>query len=92
MASARTDAKPELFYIELANPEKVHDVREIDPILTPGSPINPGIRFSVAPDGKSAVFGTWRKHAVIRLLEHFERPFLLERLGLSRPPDAAGVR
>ncbi len=86
----RTDTgMPVLFYIEVANPDKVHDVREIDPVLMPGSPVNPGIRFSVAPDGKSAVYGTYRRHTAMRLLEHFEPPSLMERLGLRwRPTEA----
>jgi hypothetical protein len=80
---------PMLSFIELANPDRVHDVREIDPVLTPGCPLNPGVRFSVASDGKSAVFGTNRKHTTLRVLEHFEPPSLLERLGLrSRPTEA----
>lgn len=89
----RTDTGiPMLFYLEVANPDKVHDVREIDPVLMPGSPVNPGVRFSVAPDGKSAVFGTFRRHTAIRLLEHFEPPPLLERLGLRPRPDDADLR
>jgi hypothetical protein len=86
----RTDrGTPVLFYIELTNADKVHDIRDIDPVLTPGSRFNPGIRFSVAPDGDSAVFGTFRRHSAIRLLEHFEPPSLLERLGLRARPDGA---
>ena len=75
-------ADPILFYIDIAQPDTVHDVRELDPVFTPDYQYNPGVRFSVAPDGKTAIVGTWRRQTTVQLLENFQRPSLLRQLGL----------
>lgn len=49
----------------------------------PGARLNPGIRLSVAPDGKRVVYGSYQAHTNLWLMEGFapERG-LLSRLGL----------
>jgi eukaryotic-like serine/threonine-protein kinase len=80
----KTDTpNPVFFYVDLSNPKFVRDVRELDSVHAPGSPIRPGIRFSVAPDGKTAVYSTYRRRTSIQMLENFDTPSLFERLGLT---------
>jgi dipeptidyl aminopeptidase/acylaminoacyl peptidase len=49
----------------------------------PGGRMTPGVRFSLAPDGESLVYGTYREHKNLWLMEGFEpERGLLSRLGL----------
>jgi Tol biopolymer transport system component len=73
-----------LFFIDLANgKEKV--VGDLGKDFRPGSDLNPSIRFSLAPDGKSFVYGASTLKSNLWLLEGFEpKTDLLSRVGLRR--------
>jgi Tol biopolymer transport system component len=68
-----------LFSIDLAT-LKVKDIRELDEDLAPASDYGPGIRFSVAPDGKSIAYSAADMKSSLWLLEGFQQPSLLQRL------------
>jgi serine/threonine protein kinase/Tol biopolymer transport system component len=62
-----------LFSIEIAtDAEKVIGPISLD--FTPRSFIHPSIRFSLAPDGKSFVYGSARSRTNLWMLEGFTRP------------------
>jgi Tol biopolymer transport system component len=71
-----------LFFIDLATGiEKV--VGDLGKDFRPSSYLNPGIRFSLAPDGKSFVYGAVNPKSNLWLLEGFEpKTDLLSRFGL----------
>jgi serine/threonine protein kinase len=48
-------------------------IRTFDPDVTFGTPWNPGVRASLAPDGSSLLTTVWRPHADIWMLEGFDR-------------------
>ena len=62
---------------------KVSDIRELGRDLAPRSDQNPGVRFSVAPDGKSIAYTTAVYKSSLWMLEGFRQPGLLSRLGLN---------
>lgn len=68
-----------LFSLDLAT-LKVKDVRELGEDLAPSSDYSPGIRFSVAPDGKSIAYSAADMKSSLWLLEGFQQPSLLQRL------------
>ena len=53
---------------------KPADIGEISKEFAPASPLNPGFRLSIAPDGKSAIYTTAIPKSNIWLLEGFEPP------------------
>lgn len=71
-----------LFWLDVTTGTKT-DLGDIGKDSPPRSSLNPGIRFSLAPDGKSFVYPSARIRANLWMLEGFnEQPSLLERLGL----------
>jgi Tol biopolymer transport system component len=71
-----------LFFIDLAT-EQERVVGDLGKEFPPGSSFAPGIRFSLAPDGKSFVYGALSQKSNLWLLEGFEpKTDLLSRLGL----------
>jgi WD40 repeat protein len=74
--------KPTLFSLNIST-MKVSDIRELGSDLAPYTDVGPGIRFSVAPDGKSIAYTTHVSKSNLRILEGFRQPGLLSRLGLS---------
>jgi Tol biopolymer transport system component len=79
----RRDGEREvLFFMDLATGKK-KVVGELDKDFRPVSDLNPGIRFSLAPDGKSFVYSAADQKSNLWLLEGFEpKTDLLSRLGL----------
>jgi Tol biopolymer transport system component len=53
---------------------KPADIGEIAKEFAPASPLNPGFRLSIAPDGKSAIYTTAIPKSNIWLFEGFEPP------------------
>jgi len=76
--------KTTLFSLDIAT-LKSTDTHELGKDLAPRSDLNPGIRLSVAPDGKSITYATSTFKSNLWLLEGFRQPGLLSRLGLTRP-------
>lgn len=79
----REQGQATLFAVDVATGKG----KTIGPVgdITPGSPLTPGIRFSLSPDGKSFITSVIRRRSDIWMLEGFDyRPSLLERLGLRR--------
>jgi hypothetical protein len=71
-----------LFFIDVATGAQ-RDVGDVGKEFRPSSSQNPGVRFSLAPDGKSFVYGTAKSRSNLWMLEGFDRKAaLLERLGL----------
>jgi Tol biopolymer transport system component len=50
---------------------KVHDIKQLDSSLKPDSPLNPGIRFSLAPDGKSFAYSIYKRESSLWMLQGF---------------------
>jgi Tol biopolymer transport system component len=83
MYGIRQDGERQLlFSIDLATgKEKV--VGDLGKDFRPDSSLGPGIRFSLAPDGKSFIYGVRNDKSNLWLLEGFEpKTDLLSRLGL----------
>ena len=73
-----------LFFIDLATGQE-KAVGGLGKENGPGLGWEPGISFSLAPDGKSFVYGVIKVKSNLWLMEGFEsRPGFLERLGLRR--------
>jgi hypothetical protein len=49
----------------------VHDIKQLDSSLKPDSPLNPGIRFSLAPDGKSFAYSIYKRESSLWMLQGF---------------------
>jgi dipeptidyl aminopeptidase/acylaminoacyl peptidase len=60
-------------------------IRELGKDLRPKSNLNPGIRFSLAPDGKSVVYSTAKSRNDIWMLQGYRQPGWLSRF--SRVPQ-----
>jgi Tol biopolymer transport system component len=71
-----------LFSVDLAT-EKEKVIGDLGNDFRPAAMFDPGVRFSLAPDGKSFVYGTSNDRYNLWLLEGFEpKTDLLTRLGL----------
>jgi hypothetical protein len=89
----RHGGRQTLFSIELANgTERI--IGEISGDLLPGSNLSPGIRLSLAPDGKSFIYATGKFRSNLWTLEGFNpKPTpafdsgLLRRMLHSRPQE-----
>jgi hypothetical protein len=58
-------------------------IGNVGPDIRPRSNLNPAVRLSLAPDGKSLVFGTLKSRSSLWMLEGFAiKSGLLARLGL----------
>jgi hypothetical protein len=68
-----------LYSLEIAT-AKEKTIGEFSTDFTPRSSSNPGVRLSVAPDGKSILFGALRGSQSLWMLEGFERPTWLDEL------------
>jgi serine/threonine protein kinase/Tol biopolymer transport system component len=73
-----------LFSLDVATgAEKI--IGETSTDFLPGSNLSPSIRLSLAPDGKSVVFGAGKFKTNLWMLEGFAKtPSLLQRLGFER--------
>ena len=78
-------ARQLLFSVDVATgAEKI--VGETAGDFPPGSNLSPSIRFSLAPDGKSFVYGSGKFTTNLWMLEGFgAKQGLLQRLGFRRP-------
>jgi Tol biopolymer transport system component len=74
--------KTTLFSLNIST-MKVSYIRELGRDLAPYCDVCPGIRFSVAPDGKSIAYTTAVSKSNLWILEGFRQPGLLSRLGLN---------
>ena len=63
---------------------KMKDLRDLGHELAPASDYGPGIRFSLAPDGKSIAYSVADIRSTIWLLKGFHQPSLLQRVFASR--------
>jgi Tol biopolymer transport system component len=68
-----------LFSIALAT-LKSQDIRELGEDFYPTSDYHPGIRLSVAPDGKSIAFSVADFRSSLWMLEGFQKPNLFQRV------------
>jgi hypothetical protein len=55
-------------------------IKELGKDLRPVSGFNPGIRFSLAPDGKSMVYSTVKQRSDLWMLQGYSQPGWLSRL------------
>ncbi len=51
---------------------KVRDIKQLDGSLQPRSPLNPAIRFTLAPDGKSFAYSIAKPESSIWMLQGFD--------------------
>jgi len=73
------DGRPQLFSVDIeTRNQKV--IGEFDKDLLPYSNLNPSIRLSLSPDGKSILFSAQKTSASIWMLEGFDPPTWMERL------------
>jgi Tol biopolymer transport system component len=54
-------------------------IKELGKDLRPGSYLNPGIQFSLAPDGKSMVYSTLKQRSDLWMLQGYSQPGWLSR-------------
>jgi len=79
----REDGDRELLFSVTIDTDAENIIGDAGKDFRPGSPQNPAMRFSLAPDGKSLVYGTGRFKQNLWLLEGFSPPSgLLARLHL----------
>jgi Tol biopolymer transport system component len=50
---------------------KLHDIKGLDRSLRPQSELDPGIRFSLAPDGKSFAYSVVKSESSVWMLQGF---------------------
>jgi serine/threonine protein kinase/Tol biopolymer transport system component len=63
------DGKYFAFSLDVASdPAKLHDIRQIDASQQPSSNLNPSIRFTLTPDGKSFVYAMRKREVSIWML------------------------
>jgi hypothetical protein len=64
------------------NPETLERkvIRELEDEFRPESDFTPGIRFSLAPDGKTFVYSTAKSKRDIWMLQGFSEPGWLSRI------------
>jgi hypothetical protein len=82
-------ARVTLFSLDIAK-GKTQDIRELGLELAPASDYGPGIRFSLAPDGKSIVYSVNEERSSLWLLEGFQQPSIFQRLLSGRNPVPTG--
>jgi len=81
----REETKDVILFAVDVNTGAVKDIGHVGADARPRSAYNPGIRFSLAPDGESFVFSTVRTSSNLWLFRGFyNKPGVLERLGLGR--------
>ncbi len=68
-----------LYSLDIATKEQ-KTIGYISRDFTPSSYSNPGIRLSVAPDGKSILYPMWRRSNSLWMLEGFDQPTWLDKL------------
>jgi len=83
--------KVTLFSLDIAT-QKVKDIRELGLDYAPASDYGPGIRFSVAPDGKSIAYSVADMRSSLWLLEGFRQPSPWEQLFGPRNPFVSDLR
>ena len=67
----RTDAgKWYLFSLDIET-ARLHDIRQLDSSLQPSSNLNPAIRFTLAPDGKSFAYPILKAESSLWMLQGF---------------------
>jgi Tol biopolymer transport system component len=59
-----------LFSLDLET-AKLHDIKLVDNTLRPGSALNPAIRFTLSPDGKSFAYSIAKHSGSIWMLQGF---------------------
>ena len=60
-----------LFSIDIET-AKLHDIKQLDRSLLPRTPLGPGIRFTLAPDGKSFAYAIAKPESSIWMLQGFD--------------------
>ena len=70
----RIDAagKWSLFSLDIET-AKLRDIKQLDGSLRPSSNLNPGIRFSLAPDGKSFAYAIAKSESSLWMLQGYAR-------------------
>jgi dipeptidyl aminopeptidase/acylaminoacyl peptidase len=51
---------------------KLHDIKPLDSSLQPRSPLNPAVRFTLAPDGKSFAYSIAKPESSVWMLQGFD--------------------
>jgi eukaryotic-like serine/threonine-protein kinase len=64
------NGKWSLFSLDLAT-AKLHDIKQLDRSLRPSSPLNPAIRFTLAPDGKTFAYSISKQSSSLWMLQGF---------------------
>ncbi len=73
-----------LFSVDIStNAEKT--IGDVGKDFTPASNLNPGVRLSLSPDGKSILYPAVRSASSLWMLEGFDPPGWLDRLREMRP-------
>ena len=73
-----------LFSVDISTKgEKI--IGDVGKDFTPASYLNPGIRLSLSPDGKSILYPALRESSSLWMLEGFDPPGLLDSLREMRP-------
>ena len=62
-----------LFSLDIAS-KAVKEIDEINSDLRPSSPLNPGIRLSLSPDGKRILYPVTKLQSSLWMIEGFRRP------------------
>jgi Tol biopolymer transport system component len=73
------DTENKLFALDLAA-RSVTDMRDVGKEFAPASDYNPGIRFTLTPDGKTITYASGTYKADLWLLEGFQQPGWFARL------------
>jgi len=60
-----------LFSLDIAT-ARLHDIRQLDSSLRPASNLNPAIRFTLAPDGRSFAYPVVKADSSIWMLRGFQ--------------------
>jgi len=59
---------------------KIRNIKNLDAQFAPASPVSPGIRFSLSPDGKHFVYSTAKSQSDLWLMDGLRQPGWLSRL------------
>jgi Tol biopolymer transport system component len=73
-----------LFSIDISTKAE-KTIGDVGKDFAPGTYLNPGIRLSLSPDGKSILYPALRDASSLWMLEGFDPPGLLDRLQEMRP-------
>ncbi len=65
--------------------KEVKTIGEISKDFRPASSTNPGIRFSVSPDGKNLLYPALRRSSSVWMLQGFDQPGWVEALRAMMP-------